>query len=96
MRSRCGSPHRLAEPRVIRDHHVGEVAHGGILGRLERQLTRLNLELVPTCGLSEEAGCQQRVVEIRRRRRRPRTSGERDRSTEQDSQFPHRGFSLCS
>jgi hypothetical protein len=80
---------------MIGDHHIGEVADGRVLRSLERKLARLDLELVAARRLGKEAGRQQRIVEVDRWRRRPRASGERDRSTDQDPEFPHRGFSLC-
>jgi len=79
---------------MIRDHHVREVAHSGVLRRLERQLARLDLELIAARCLGEEAWRQERVVEVDGRRRRSRTSSKRDRSAGQDPQFPHQGFSL--
>src|SRR5438067_6755640 len=81
---------------MIRDHQVREIAHCLVLRSLQRQLTRLDLELVAAGGVGQEARRQQQVVEIDRRwrrwwwRRRGLTGGEHQRAAKQNRQFPHR------
>src|SRR5438067_11019752 len=87
---------------MIRDHQVREIAHCLVLRSLQRQLTRLDLELVAAGGVGQETGRQQQVVEIDRRwrrwwwRRRGLTGSEHQRATKQNRQFPHRIFSPFS
>src|SRR5439155_26738456 len=90
-----GRRHHLAHPRMIGDQQVREIANGLVLRGLQGELAGLDLELVAARGLRQETRGHQRVVEINRRRwrrwrRRGGTGGERQRTAEQNRQFPHR------